>query len=369
MTNLNYNKLAELVVNYSVNVKEGDRVLLEGPTLAKGLLQALYVQILKSGGHPLVNLELEGSRELFFKYASTAQLEYVDEVRQKMIEDFDCFVKIDADYNPKKFSLINPKIITKFRAAPARRRLNTTYINRIATGALRWVYVPFPCHSYAQEASMDLFSYTEFVKETLFLDRENPIGEWQTLEKQQEKIVQSLVNCESLQILGEDTNLELNTKGRIWKNSCGHENLPDGEIFTSPLDDSVNGQIRFSYPGIYSGKEIENIFLKFKDGKVIEADADKGNELLQEVLTIENADVLGEFAFGTNYGITRFTKNIGFDEKMGGTIHCALGLAFPECGGKNESAIHWDLLKDMKPSGSKVVADGKVIYEEGKFLI
>jgi len=369
MSHMEYDSLAELVVNYSVKVKKGDRVLLEGPTLAKELIQALYVQILKAGGHPLVNLEFEGRQELFFKYASIEQMEYVDEVRQKMIEEFDCFIRINADYNPKKLSLVDPKLITHFHTASARRKLNNIYINRIATGDLRWVYVPYPCHSYAQEASMDLFSYAKFVKETLFLDQENPIEKWQIFEKKQEKLVTYLENCESFHIIGEDTNLELNTKGRIWKNSCGHENLPDGEIFTSPLDESVNGQIRFSYPGIHSGKEIENIFLKFNDGKVVQATADKGNDILQEVLKIENANVLGEFAFGTNYGITRFTKNIAFDEKMGGTIHCALGLAFPECGGSNQSAIHWDLLKDMKPSGSKVIADGKIIYEEGKFLI
>lgn len=158
-------------------------------------------------------------------------------------------------------------------------------------------------------------------------------------------------------------------EGRKWKNGSGKVNLPDGEVFTGPIENSVNGHIRFTYPGIYKGTEVENIFLEFKDGKVIIGRADKGQGLLQEILKIRNANKLGEFAIGTNYEIQQFTKNMLFDEKMGGTIHCALGLGFPETGSKNFSAIHWDILKDMKLPGSKIIADNNVIYEEGKWKI
>ncbi len=216
---------------------------------------------------------------------------------------------------------------------------------------------------------MDNFSYSEFVEKTLLLDKEDPVKEWKEVERKQDKLVEILNKVERIQVLGEDTDLTLSVKGRKWINCCGHNNLPDGEVFTSPLEDSVNGHIRFTFPGIYSGKEIENIRLDFKDGKVVKATADKAEDLLQEIVAIENANILGEFAIGTNYGITKFTKNMLFDEKMGGTMHCAVGAGPPETGSTNQSAIHWDILKDMKASGSKIIADGKVIYEEGQWKI
>ncbi|MFX1380536.1 MAG: aminopeptidase [Promethearchaeota archaeon] len=172
-----------------------------------------------------------------------------------------------------------------------------------------------------------------------------------------------------MRVLGEDTDLIFSVKGRKWDNGCGKENLPDGEVCSCPLENSVNGHIRFTYPGIYMGNEIDNIYLEFKDGKVIKASADIGDNLLKEIMKIENADRLGEFAIGTNRGITQFTKNILFDEKMGGTIHLALGDGFKELGSKNESAIHWDILKDMTKPGSKIIADNTVIYEEGIWKI
>ena len=174
---------------------------------------------------------------------------------------------------------------------------------------------------------------------------------------------------DKIHVLSEDTDLMLSVKARKWENCCGHNNLPDGELFSSSLENSVNGHIRFTYPGIYSGKEVENIYLEFKDGKVTKATADKAKELLQEIIGIENADLIGEFAIGTNYGVTDFTKNMLFDEKIGGTMHMALGAGPPETGSKNPSAIHWDILKDMNLPGSKIIADGKVIYEEGQWKI
>jgi len=201
------------------------------------------------------------------------------------------------------------------------------------------------------------------------LDKENAVKEWKEIEKNQDRIVDYLNKVDKLQILGEDTDLSLSVKGRKWINCCGQKNLPDGEVFTGPLEDSVNGHIRFTYPGIYLGKEVENIYLEFKDGKVTKATADKAEDLLQEIIAIKNADIIGEFAIGTNYGITDFTKNMLFDEKIGGTLHSALGMGFPETGSTNQSAIHWDILKDMTLPGSKIIADGKVIYEEGQWKI
>ena len=369
MINEFYEKLAKLAVNYAVGVKKGQRVAVAGPVIAKELFQAIYVEVLKAGGHPLMIPSIEGTQELLFKYGSEEQLLYVDEIQKKLFEEFDGMINISGDYNRKKLSLVDPKKVAKNQGSPRRREVMKIYMERYAKGELNWVIIPFPCNSFAQEANMDLFSYFEFVKKALLLDKEDPVKEWRAVEKKQDKLVEFLNTVEKIQVLGEDTDLTVSVKGRKWENCCGHNNLPDGEVFTSPLEDSVNGHIRFTYPGIYSGREIENVYLEFKDGKVSKATADKAEELLHEIIAIEGADVLGEFAIGTNYGVTDFTKSMLFDEKIGGTMHCALGAGPPETGSKNESAIHWDILKDMTLPGSKIIADGKVIYEEGQWKL
>ena len=369
MINTFYEKLAKLVVNYSIKVKEGDRIFLAGPTLAKDLILAIYAEILKAGGHTLLLAQIEGTQEIFFRYASRKQLRYVDNIQKILFKEFDGMVNIWADYNPYKHASVDPKKMAKMQSAPGRFEIMSIMNERYSKGEFNWVIAPYPCQSLAQEAKMDLFSYFEFVEKALLLDKEDPVSEWTKIDQEQEKIANYLNETEKIHVIGEDTDLTLSVKGRKWINCSGQNNLPDGEVFTGPVEDSVNGHIRFTFPGIYSGQEIENIYLEFKDGKVIKATADKGEELLQEILKIQNADILGEFAIGTNYGIQNFTKNMLFDEKMGGTMHCALGLGPEESGSKNKSAIHWDILKDMKLPGSKVIADGKVIYEEGQWKI
>ncbi|MHA1705059.1 MAG: aminopeptidase [Promethearchaeota archaeon] len=349
--------------------KKGDRVLIIGGDIAKDLFLAVQKEVLIAGGHPLLHVNIEGGEEILYKYASDEQLEYFDDVFLKIIREFDCMINIFSDYNCKKLSTVRPEKIGKVQKSPNRREFNKIFAERAAKKELRWTLIPFPCNAFAQEAGMDLFSYTDFVEKALLLDKEDPIKEWKNFEEKQEKIVDYLNKVKEIQVIGEDTDLKLSVEGRTWINCSGHENLPDGEVFTGPVENSVNGKIRFTYPGIYMGKEIENIYLEFKDGKVVHASAEKGEDLLNEILKIENADTIGEFAIGTNYGITKFTKNMLFDEKIGGTLHCALGLGFPETGSKNVSSIHWDILKDMKTPGSKILADGKVIYEEGQWKI
>ncbi len=241
-------------------------------------------------------------------------------------------------------------------------------MKRMTEGKLKWVGLPYPINAQAQEAAMSLAEYEDFVYSSCLVDNEDPIVEWKKIHKQQEKICEFLNQVNEIHIKGEDTDLTFNVKDRKWENCDGKFNMPDGEICTAPIENSANGTIRFTFPGIYSGREIEDIKLKFRDGKVVEASAAKGDELLQQILKIEGADRIGEAAIGTNYGITRFTKNMLFDEKMGETIHMALGASFPEHGGLNKSAIHWDILKDMKKDG-EIYADEKLFYKNGKFLI
>jgi aminopeptidase len=200
------------------------------------------------------------------------------------------------------------------------------------------------------------------------VDRENPVEDWKKVHEQQQRICEHLDKTREIRVVGEDTDLTLSVEDRKWINCSGKENMPDGEVFTGPVENSANGTIRFTYPGIVSGREVEDIKLTFKDGKVVGASASKGNDFLQQTLKIEGADRIGETAIGTNCGITRFTKNMLFDEKMGGTIHMALGNSYPESGGKNRSAIHWDILKDMKKDG-EIYADDKIFYKKGKLLI
>ena len=369
MINPKYESLARLVVEYSLEVEKGHQVVITGPTIAKELFQALWIEIMKVGAHPVYISQMEGMREIYFKKASDEQLQFVDDTEKILYQKFDRLIQIFAEFNTRKYSNVKPDTMAKYMGAPERKELLELFEKRSTDGKIKWVIVPFPCHAHAQEANMDLFSYSDFVNKSLFLDKENPVEEWRKMQREQEKIVEFLDKVDNIQVLGEDTDLTLSVKGRTWTNSSGQKNLPDGEIFTGPIEDSVNGKIRFTYPGIYYGQEIEDIYLEFKDGEVDKATAKKGGEILEEILKMENAKRIGEFAIGTNYGVSKFTKNMLFDEKMGGTMHCALGLGFEENGSKNKSPVHWDMLKDMKLPGSKIIADGNVIYEEGKWKI
>jgi len=362
-------KLAELIVKYSLEIKKGDRVYVTGHTLSEDLILAIYGELLKAGAHPLLHPELVGESELRYRYSSEDQLKYLDDVFLKVVEEFDAFIQIFDDYNTKKLTFVDPELIKLSQGSAGRMKMMQTFNIRTKKKELNWVIIPYPCQSLAQEGNMDLYTYTEFVNKALLLDKEDPIAEWKKIRQKQDDICNHLNKAEQIQVIGEDTDLKVSVKGRTWENCCGLVNLPDGEVCTSPLEDSANGHIRFTYPGIYQGREIENIYLEFKDGKVVNYSADKGVDLLEKLLSIRNANNLGEFAIGTNYGITQFTKNMLFDEKMGGTMHCALGMGIVESGSKNFSTVHWDILKDMKVPSSKIIADGKTIYEEGKWLI
>jgi aminopeptidase len=369
MINPFYERLAKLAINYSLNIEKGDRIIVTGPAFAKDLFQAIYVEILKVGAHPLLFPNIEGLDELKYKYSSEEQLLYIDPIQKQLIKEIDGYLVIHGDYNVRKLSAVDPKLIAKSRGSPALREISEILMERVGKRDLKYLIIPYACNSFAQEANMGMFFYFEFINKALYLDKEDPVKHWREMEKEQERICESLKNTKKVQVLGEDTDLTMSVEGRTWSSECGHINLPDGEVLTAPLEDSVNGSIRFTFPGIFEGNEIQNIYLEFKDGRVIKSTADKGEELLHQLLKVENADIIGEFAIGTNDGITQFTKNMLFDEKMGGTIHCALGAGIVEAGSKNKSAIHWDILKDMKLPGSKILADNKIIYEEGQWKI
>jgi len=234
---------------------------------------------------------------------------------------------------------------------------------------MRWCGTLFPTYALAQEADMSLSEYEEFVYGAMLLDREDPIAEWRAFSVEQQKKVDYLDKVHEIRIVAEDTDLRMEVGGRKWMNSDGHRNFPSGEVFTGPVEESVNGTIRFTYPGIRGGAAVEDVKLRFENGRLVDASAGRGEELLLgEIDTDEGARYLGEVAIGNNYGIQRFTRNTLFDEKIGGTCHIALGSSYPDTGGKNESAIHWDLVCDLRRGGA-VYADGEVIHENGAWLV
>jgi aminopeptidase len=361
-------KLAKLIVHYAVNVQLNDLVMIRAPINAEELTREVYQEVVKAGGHAVrLTFSFNGQMEIFYKYASDEQIKYVDPLFLELIKKVDKSIDIYSEYNTRELTNVSPE--KKVLLAESRKELNTIFLDRAAKKDLLWNLSPYPCDAFAQEANMGRLEYLEFAYHALNLHKDDPVEFWKGVEAQQEKIVEILNKGSEFQIIGEDTELSLGIENRKWINCAGHENLPDGEVFTAPIEENVNGTIRFTYPGIYLNQEIEDVKLTFKEGKVIKGEATKGQKLLTKLLEIPNANILGELAVGNNYGIQRFTKNMLFDEKMGGTVHLALGSGYPESGSKNQSSIHWDLLKDMKDSEAKIILDGEIIYQEGKWII
>ncbi|OGD48020.1 hypothetical protein A3K79_02015 [Candidatus Bathyarchaeota archaeon RBG_13_46_16b] len=357
-------KLAKLSVHYSVHVNPKDKIVIRGSAQAAPLLTEIYKQCLLSDAYPWVIPSLY-SDYVFFKHAREHQLKFVSPFDVFIYENMDVSISVLSEPNPRRLSNVEPECIRTFQAS--RSGLTEIFHRRVAEGKLRWTLLPFPITDQAQEAAMSLTEYEDFVYASCLINKKDPIAEWKKIHKEQERICNFLNKASKIRIVGEDTDLTFNTKGRKWMNCSGDKNMPDGEVFTGPVENSVNGRIRFTYPGIYMGREVEDISLVFKKGKVTRASAAKGENLLRELIKIKGADRLGEAAIGTNYGITRFTKNMLFDEKMGGTIHMALGNAYPETGALNKSAIHWDILKDMKKN-AEIYSDNELFYKNGKFL-
>lgn len=359
--------MAQALVEYSAGINEKDTVLIRGTTLAVPLVEAIYEESMKKGAYPEVTLTTDNMLDVFFTYAQPHQLEYTSPFMKYYVEQVDKIITILAEYNTKHLTSISPQKLAK--RSKAQEPINATVLQRAQDETLQWVLTVYPTHALAQEASMSLLEYEDFVYHACFVDRPDPVAEWKNLSKTQERLVNYLNGKSEIHIVGEDTDLKVQVKERKWINSDGHQNFPSGEVFTSPVEDSAEGTIRFTYPGIYMGKEVEDITLTFEKGVVVNAHAERGDDLLQGMLEVdEGARRIGEVAVGTNYGITKFTKNILFDEKIGGTIHLALGRSLPSTGGKNESAIHWDLLKNMETDG-QLYADGELFYEKGKAII
>ena len=359
-------KLAQVLVNYSLELKPGEDFALQTSPLAEELSLAVYKEAVKAGAHVLTLNSLPGAGEIFYKHASDAQLDYISPVIRLMVETFTASLQISASHNTRALSGVDPARQSRSRKAQA--EISKIAMERAARKELKWCYTVYPTHASAQEADMSLSEYQDFVYGAGLLDLPDPVAAWKKEGERQRELIRWLEGKEQATIKGDNIDLQLSIKGRAFEEADGKSNFPDGEIFTSPVEQSVNGWVRFSYPAIYGGREVTGVELWFEDGKVVQEKATKGQELLTALLnTDEGARYLGEWGIGTNYGIQRFTKNMLFDEKMGGTIHFAVGAGFPEVGSQNESGIHWDMLCDM--SDSQVTIDGELFYRDGKFVL
>jgi len=360
-------KLAHLLVSYSAAVRSGDRVLIEGASLAEPLLKAVYIKVLQAGGHPLMNAAPPGMEEMLFRHGSDDQLRYIHQPHKLIMETYDVRISIGGDDNTKSLTSVDPaKMVLRDQA---RTELMKTFLRRSAAGELRWTYALFPTNAYAQDAEMSLSEYEDFAYGACMPDMNDPVGYWRRFSARQDKIVAWLKGKEHVRVVGPGTDLRLGIAGRHFINCDGRYNMPDGEIFTGPVEDSVEGHAYFSYPAIEGGREVVGVRLWFERGRVVKASAEKNEEYLLKILdTDQGSRRIGEFAVGTNEGITRATRQILFDEKINGSFHMALGAGYPETGSTNESAVHWDLVSDLQ-HGGEIRVDGELLYKDGQFVI
>lgn len=359
-------KYAKLLVEYCLEIKEGERLYIDTSTAAKPLVKEVYRHAYSVGG--IVEYQLRFSEEKNIKYrnAKGVQLDHVPVLYKEAMENFDAYLAIRAPHNLVENHSID-KEKTK-RYSKAAKATHDLYFKRTADGSLKRSLCQFPTQASAQMAGMSLEEYSKFVFNACRLYDEDPKTSWLEVRKNQQHIVDYLNTVDKVKYISNQTDIEFSVKGRKWINSDGRTNMPSGEVFTGPIEDSVNGQVYFSYPSVYSSRPVKGIQLNVKNGEVISWTAEQGKELLDEIFQYPGAKYFGEVAIGTNYNIQTATKNILFDEKIGGTIHMAVGQSYLQTGATNQSPIHWDMITDMK-EGGQIIADGKLIYENGKFLI
>lgn len=346
-------RLAKTLVNYSAKVKKGEAVLISAEAGAKPLVLETYREVLKAGAHPRVEINFDELREIFLSTATPNHLKHFPKISMYEAKNIDAAIYIIAPTNTRNLSSASPIKMTE--RAKVTRPISEQIMNKV-----RWVVVNYPTPALAQEADMSLEEYEDFVFKATNID-------WKKVDRDQTRLKKRLDRGREVRIVGKDTDLTMSVKGRKWIKGNGEFNMPDGEMFTAPVENSVNGRIWFEFPAIHRGREVTGVRLEFEKGRVIKASADKNEKYLKQILdTDPGARRVGELGIGTNYGIRKFTKDILFDEKIGGTVHIAVGRSYPECGGKNKSAIHWDIIKDLRSKGSALYLDGKPILKNGK---
>lgn len=367
MTDLRLQRLADVLVNYSTRVKPGDWVGILGDVVTLPALREVYAAVLKAGGNPTLFISDERMAREFLREANDDQINWLDPTMSLYTEQADVYIRVGSSTNTRAMTNIPAARAQKVQAA--RRPWLDTRLNRAAKGEFRWVGTWFPTEASAQEANMSLEEYEQFLFGATFCNLDDPVGEWRKVAAVQEQKITYLKGKKQVECSGPNIDLTLSIEGRTFINACGTRNMPDGEIFTGPVEESVNGWVRFDYPSIVSGRAVSGIEIRFKDGKVVEASAKENEDLLFAQLDSDaGSRYLGEFAIGTNFGINQFTGNILFDEKIGGTVHMAVGMGYPDTGSKNRSAVHWDMICDMR-NDSEIRVDGDLFYKNGEFTV
>ena len=359
--------LAQILVRYSTRVQRGDVCVIQGTTTGEPLIQAVYEEVLRAGGLPVMQLTTEEAQAAFFDLASDEQLDWVQPPAEWTAEHADVRIVVMADANPRALSAVDPA--KQARASRARQGIMETSMRRAAEGEHLWSLTLFPTHAYAGEAGMSLSAYEQFFYEACLATDADPVTAWQRQSDEVLRLAEWIEGREEVHITGPGTDITLGVAGRHWVPCVGTHNMPDGEFFTGPIEDSVNGEIAFSFPASYGGREVSGVRFRFEDGRVVDASAERGEAFLIEMLdTDDGSRTLGELGIGTNYGIATGTKEILLDEKIGGTVHMAIGAAYPETGATNKSAVHWDMVCDLR-QGGLIVVDGIELQRDGQFLV
>jgi aminopeptidase len=359
-------KYANLLVHYCLELKSGDKLYISTTTLAEPLLREIYREAISVGAFVDYQMSFREQNKIFLAKANEEQLDYVNPAYKEMMQTYDAYLVIRAPFNVREDQSNDAE--KSARRQKALNVVNQIYAERIADRNLKRCLCQFPTQAAAQEAGMSLEEYETFVYGACHLYADHPADEWLKVRSDQQKVVDYLNQCDAITYKNKRSDITFSVKDRIWINSDGRSNMPSGEVFTGPIENSVNGHIYFNYPTVYMGHEVEGVTLKVKNGEVITWEAEKGKNFLDDIFKIDGAKYFGEVAIGTNYHIQRTTKNILFDEKIGGSIHMAIGQSYKQTGGTNQSPIHWDMITDMK-DGGEIWADGVLIYKDGGFLI
>lgn len=360
-------RLAKILVGYSTEVKEGETVSIDGEAGAEPLLLAVYEEVLKAGGHPIMNVALDGQSAIYYKHASDAQLDWVSPVSEWLLENVDVRIAIGASANTRELSAVPPERQTRRQTATG--ELLARAMERSAKGEFRWCYTLFPTNAYAAEAEMSLADYEDFYYGACLATDGDPLTAWRKASEECVRLAEWIEGHEEVRVVAPGTDIKLGIAGRKFIPCDGRHNMPDGEFFTGPIEDSVEGEVSFHLPATIGGREVAGVRLRFEAGKVVDASAERGEEFLVQLLdTDDGARRLGELGIGTNYAIDRGTREVLLDEKLGGTVHMAVGRSYPESGGVNESAVHTDLVCDLR-LGGRIEVDGTVMQEDGKFIV
>ena len=353
-------KWARLLTAYCAEVQAGEVVSVNIDAAAEPLARAVYREVLRAGGVPLLHMNYPEILADTLELGSDASFERSASLELRELEQVDAWIRVRAPQNTRALQSSDKSKYSRYTRA--RRPAQSYRVNNT-----KWVGSLYPTDALAQDAGMSLADYEQFVYGAMYLFDDDPVAKWLELHDFQAQLIARLRDADEVHIKADGTDLKLRVGGRVWKNSDGHRNMPSGEVFTGPVEDSANGVISYTIPSSVNGVGVENMRLVFKDGKVIEASAEKGNDLLQAQLeTDAGARFLGELGIGTNYNIQTPTGQILYDEKIGGTVHLAIGQSYTDTGGTNESAVHWDMICDLRQGGA-IYLDGELFQENGEF--